>query len=139
MAASAKGQSQVQKLEGMWSDTSKTAIGQLCFFWCTDVGIERMKKLLDDPANDARPYSELLAETQKYQLDTYIKPKLINEAARQFPLNPLEDPSYVRCEPYGFAQQIVAAHQLEIRQRGNSRMEMHYGEWDAHRMIDMDG
>jgi hypothetical protein len=40
----------------MWSDTPNTAVGLFCFGWCTDVGIDRLNKLLDDPANDSRPY-----------------------------------------------------------------------------------
>src|SRR3954470_5733810 len=58
LSASAIAQSPAAKLEGMWSDPPKTAIGQLCFFWCTDRGIAYINKLLDDPANDARPYAE---------------------------------------------------------------------------------
>jgi hypothetical protein len=36
-------------------------------------------------------------------------------------------------------KQIFAPHQLEIRQRDKSRIEMRYGEWDARRTIYLDG
>ena len=132
-------EAQSRKLEGMWSDTLDTAVGLFCFGFCTDAGIDRLNKLLDDPANDARAFDDISAEASNYQRETYIKPKLINDAAKRFPLNPMEDPSYVRCEPWGFARQIFAPHQLEIRQRDNSRIEMRYGEWDARRTVYLDG
>ena len=47
------------KLEGMWSDPPPTAVGTLCFFACTDAAIDRLNALLDDPANDARPFPQL--------------------------------------------------------------------------------
>jgi hypothetical protein len=132
-------EAQSSKLEGMWSDTPSTALGLFCFGWCTDVGIDRLNKLLDDPANDARPYEELSAEAATYQRENYIKPKLIGEAKSNYPLDPLKDPSYVRCIPWGVGRQIFAPHQLEIRQRDKSRIEMRYGEWDARRTIYLDG
>ncbi len=37
------------------------------------------------------------------------------------------------------ARQIFSRHQLEIRQRGNDRIELRYGEWDAKRTVYLDG
>ena len=59
-AVPAEGQSSRSKLEGMWSDPPATAVGTFCFFYCTDAGIERLNKLLDDPKNDARPAMQLI-------------------------------------------------------------------------------
>ena len=95
--------------------------------------------MLDDPANDARPFSELQPEAEKYQRETYIVPRLTAAALKTYPLDPADDPAFLRCEPYGLARQMVARHQLEIRQRGNDRIELRYGEWDARRTIYMDG
>ncbi len=50
-----------------------------------------------------------------------------------------EDPGFLRCEPWGLARQLFAPHQIEIRQRGNDRIELRYGEWDARRTIYLDG
>jgi hypothetical protein len=41
----------------MWSDPAPTALDQFCFFACTDAGLGRLNALLDDPSNDAQPYS----------------------------------------------------------------------------------
>ena len=109
-------------LEGMWSDPPNTAVGAFCSGWCTDAGIDYLNKLLDDPANDARPFVALQAEATKHQTDTYIVPRLTAAALKTYPLDPADDPAFLRCEPYGVAQQITSRHQLEIRQRGNDRI-----------------
>ena len=54
--ASSEAQSSRPNLEGMWSDPPATAVGAFCSFACTDAGIDRLNALLDDPANDARPF-----------------------------------------------------------------------------------
>src|SRR5512147_1512673 len=80
------------KLEGMWSDPPATAVGTLCFFACTDVAIERLNALLDDPANDARPFPQLAAEARKHEQDNYFRPRLTEAALKSYPLDPADDP-----------------------------------------------
>jgi hypothetical protein len=127
------------KLKGMWSDPPATAEGTFCFFACTDLGMNRLNKLLDDPANDARPSSDLIGEAKKAEGD-YIKSLLTPEGLKHYPLDPLkEDPGYTRCEPWGLARQMFAPHQLEIRARGKDRIELRYGEWTARRTVYIDG
>ena len=62
-----EGQSSHPNLEGMWSDPPSTIVGVFCAAWCTDAGIDHLNALLDDPANDARPFEQLQAEADKYQ------------------------------------------------------------------------
>lgn len=126
-------------VEGMWSDPPPTAVGMLCFFTCTDTGIERLNALLDDPANDARPFPELRAEAEKYSRDTYFRPRLTDAALKNYPLDPADDPGLLRCEPWGLARQMFAPHQIEIRRLGEDRIDLRYGEWDARRTVHMDG
>jgi len=123
----------------MWSDPPRTAVGDFCFGYCTDAGIDYLNKLLDNPANDARPFGDLRAEADKFQRDTYIRSHLTAEALKLFPLDPADDPSFLKCEPYGFARQIFSRHQLEMRAQGNDRIEMRYGEWDVRRTVYMNG
>jgi|RhiMetdeSRZDD1v2_1073273.scaffolds.fasta_scaffold14594_9 hypothetical protein len=132
-------QQQPAGFEGMWSDPPHSAVGEFCFAWCTDAGIDYLNKLLDDPANDARPFGELLAQATKYQADAYIKPLLTADALKAYPLDPADDPAFLRCQPIGGARQIFVRHQLDIRRRGKDRLEFHYGEWDATRTIYVDG
>jgi hypothetical protein len=126
-------------LDGMWSDPPPTAVGTLCFFSCTDAAIDRLNALLDDPANDARPFPELSAEAQKHQQDTYFRPRLTEAALKTYPLDPADDPGFLRCEPWGLAKQMFAPHQLEIRRKGDDQIELRYGEWEAVRTVYLDG
>jgi len=134
----ARSQSGFAKLEGMWSDPPSTVVGSFCFFSCTDTGIEQLNKLLDDPANDSRPANELIGRAKVFE-GAYIKGLFTQEALKHYPLDPLKDLGYTRCEPWGLARQMFAPHQLEIRQRGKDRVELLYGEWTARRTVYMDG
>jgi len=112
-------------------------LGTFCADACTDAGIDRLNALLDNPANDARPFDELQAEAKTRERE-YIRSRLTDSALKTYPLDPADDPGFLRCEPWGLARQMFARHQLEIRQRGNDRLELRYGEWDARRTIYMD-
>ena len=127
------------KLAGMWSDPPLTTLGMLCRFQCTDAGIERLNALLDDPANDTRPYAELRAEAERHATDNYFRPRFTEAALKTYPLDPADDPGFLRCEPWGLAKQMFAPHQLEIRQPGADRIELRYGEWEAVRTVYLDG
>ena len=135
---SGESQSPRPKLEGMWSDPPSTAVGAFCTFACTDAGLDRLNALLDNPANDARPFEDLQAEAKKYERE-YLRDHLTASALKTYPLDPADDPGFLRCEPWGLARQMFAPHQLEIRQRGADRLEFRYGEWDARRTIFLDG
>jgi len=65
LAPSAHAQKLAGELAGMWSDPPHTATGEFCFAWCTDAGMEDLNRLLDNPANDARPFAQLSAEASK--------------------------------------------------------------------------
>src|SRR5881409_3073674 len=138
ISLSGESQSPRPKLEGMWSDPPSTAVGAFCTFACTDAGLDRLNALLDNPANDARPFEDLQAEAKKYERE-YLRDHLTASALKTYPLDPAEDPGFLRCEPWGLARQMLAPHQIEIRQRGADRIELRYGEWDARRTIYIDG
>jgi hypothetical protein len=133
-----RAQSTERSLEGMWSDPPVNPEDFLCFGFCTDMGIAHIDALLDDPANDDRPYSELMQETRDYEVMEYIKPRLTPEALKTFPLDPLDNPGYTKCEPFGLAQQMFVPHQFLIHHYPD-RIEMRYGEWEARRTVYMDG
>jgi len=135
---SADAQSSRRSLEGMWSDPPYTAVGSFCAFACTDAGIDRLNGLLDDPANDARPFEQLQADTKAYERE-YLRARLTDAALKTYPLDPADDPGFLRCEPWGLARQMFAPHQIEIWQRGNDRIELRYGEWDARRTVYLNG
>ena len=132
--AAARAQTPARWLEGMWSNPPATIVGLFCAFSCTQAGIDALNALIDDPANDAVPYPQLGLKAQQRQ-DDYVRSVLTPAAAKTFPLDPADDPSFLRCEPYGLARQMFAPHQLEIRSVDRERLDFHYGEWDAHRTI----
>jgi hypothetical protein len=125
-------------LSGMWSDPPANAVDLFCRSYCTDVGVERLNALLDDPANDALPFPRLRDQALRYQADRYFRPRLTEAALATFPLDPADDPGFLRCEPWGVARQMFAPHQLEIHQYAD-RVELRYGEWDARRVVYLDG
>ena len=131
-------QSPLQTLEGMWSNPPTTIIGSACAFYCTGVLIDRLNALLDDPANDTKPLGQLRAEVAARER-TLIESRLTAAAREAYPLDPADDPGLLRCEPWGLARQMFAPHQLEIRGRGRDQIELHYGEWDARRIVHLDG
>ena len=139
LGPSARAQGTRSKLDGMWSDPPQTAVGTFCFAWCTDAGIDYLNKLLDNPANDVRPFEQLMSEADRYQRQNYIRSRLTDAAAKAYPQDPADDPAFLQCKPYGLGHQMLARHQLEIRQRGNDRIELRYGEWDARRTAYLDG
>jgi len=134
----ARGQSPASRLEGMWSDPPTTPEGLFCFFACTDAGIARLNALLDDPANDARPFQQLQAEAKRYERE-YLRDQLTPAARKRYPFDPADDPGFLRCEPWGMVRQIFAPHQLEIRQPAPDRLTLRYGEWDGLRTVHLDG
>ena len=123
-------------LEGMWSDPPVTTVGTLCASICSDFGIGRLNALLDDPANDARPFQELQGAVRRSE-EEYIRARLTAAALEKYPVSPVDDPGFSRCEPWGVARQMFARHQLEIRQRSSDIIEFRYGEWDQRRTIHM--
>src|ERR1041385_4914719 len=129
-------QKTTSKLEGMWSDPPSTTLGTFCFFMCSEAGIARSSDLLDDPKNDARPFRELQAEAKQAERE-YVHARFTSVALETYPIDPVKDPGFARCEPWGVARQMFAPHQFEIRQRGTDVLEFHYGEWDSHRTIYM--
>ncbi|MGH6692737.1 MAG: hypothetical protein ACREF4_18870 [Gammaproteobacteria bacterium] len=132
-----RAQAPAARVEGMWSDPPVTPDGLFCFFACTDPGLARLNALLDDPANDTRPFQELQGEAKRFERE-HLRDLLAPAARTQYPLDPADDPGFLRCEPWGMVRQIFAPHQLEIRRRG-ATLELRYGEWDGLRTVYFDG
>jgi hypothetical protein len=122
----------------MWSDPPATIEDSFCYFWCTDLGLEHLGALLDNPDNDDRPTMELYTEAGAHQHDQYIRPRLSAAGLENLDLDPADDPGFLYCEPWAFAREIFAPHQLEITQF-DDRVEMRYGEWEIRRTVYMDG
>jgi hypothetical protein len=138
LAVPATAQQRAPDLSGMWSDPPATLEDTFCMFFCTQPGLDKLEELLADEANDDRSVPDLFTEAAKFQLDTYLKPRLTAEAIATLGLDPADDPGFLECEPWAFAREILAPHQLEIEQRAD-RVEMLYGEWTVRRTVHLDG
>ncbi len=126
------------ELEGMWSGVRGTVEDMFCDWgWCTDAGLDRLAELLDDPANESRFTIQLFSEAALYQIEHYLIPRLTPAARATLRMDAADDPGFLRCEPWGFARQIFAPHQLKITQL-DDRVELHYGTWDARRTVWLD-
>lgn len=126
-------------LSGMWSDPPATLEDTFCLFFCTDAGLERLRELLADEANDERPIvPDLFGEAGAFQLEEYIKPRLTADALATLGLDPADDPGFLECEPWAFAREVFAPHQLRIEQLAD-RVELLYGEWTIRRTVYLDG
>ena len=68
MLATAEAQSSPSDLEGCGATLRSPR--QILFFFCTDAGLEHLNALLDDPANDARPYDELARQARAHSVST---------------------------------------------------------------------
>jgi len=125
-------------LTGMWSDPPAKIADTFCMFWCTDAGLARLDALLDDPASDEKPIGALYVLAATAQRDEYLRPRFTDAALQYTGLDPADDPGFLECEPWGFAREIFAPHQLKIEQM-TDRVEMQYGEWTIRRTIYLDG
>jgi hypothetical protein len=122
----------------MWSDPPTKIADVFCFFWCADAGLARLEQLLDDPANDEKPMGALYAQAAEAQREEYVLPRLTDAGRESTGLDPADDPGFLECEPWGFAREIFAPHQLKVEQL-DDRVEMLYGEWTIRRTIYLDG
>lgn len=95
--------------------------------------------MLADEANDERPIvPDLFGEAGAFQLDEYIKPRLTADALATLGLDPADDPGFLECEPWAFAREILAPHQLQVEQF-EDRVELLYGGWTIRRTVYLDG
>jgi hypothetical protein len=128
----------IRWIEGIWSDPPVTLVGALCAGHCSDVSLDALNALLDDPKNDSQPVQQLLQKAAARQ-DAYVRAHLTTQLLKNYPPDPADDPSFLNCEPYAGARQIFSRHQLQVTAIGRERLELRYGEWDVRRTIYMDG
>ncbi len=85
-----------------------------------------------------RSSPDLYGEAATFQLEGDLKPRLTAESVATLGLDPADDPGFLECEPWAFAREIFAPHQLRIEQLAD-RVELKYGEWTVRRTIYLDG
>jgi hypothetical protein len=109
----------------------------ICFPGCSRDMHDHLVALLEDPANDERPFGELVGESRalaEQRLDSILTPlgRQVRDANA-----PDNDPK-LHCQPYGFVREATNALPLVIRRDGSDLL-VHYEEWSLLRTIYMDG
>jgi hypothetical protein len=131
-------------LEGTWSGIFTTRHHEfwriedwLCFNGCTTEGVAHFKALLADPKNDKVPVEALLGATWGFMRES-MKPNLVGKGIEIFEtIDDSTDPT-LKCEPYGFAREVVNALPIKIRRDGEN-LVIDYEEWTQTRTIYLDG
>ena len=144
LAASAQTNDPAAPFLGTWSGVFTTQDNEFwriedyaCFPGCSPAMRDHLIALLDDPANDEKPFDALLGESVGFaagQLAAILTPlgRQIQQA------NTFENDPKLRCEPYGFVREVTSALPMIIRRDGEHLL-IHYEEWSLLRTIYMDG
>ena len=144
LAASAQSTDPLAPFLGTWSGYFTTqqnpfwrAEDLVCFPGCPKDMYEHLGELLRDPANDKRPYGEIVGEASalaEKELDAMLTPlgRLVRAA------NAPENDPKLHCQPYGLVREATNPLPFTIRRDGNDLL-IHYEEWSLLRTIYMDG
>jgi hypothetical protein len=129
---------------GMWSGVFTTQDNEFwrvedftCFPGCTPTSYQYLVGLLDDPANDERPLSELTADTTQFMRKELADKATPEGLALQNAGTEANDPT-ILCQPYALVREAVNPLPLRIRADGEN-LVIDYEEWNQTRAIYMDG
>ncbi len=132
------------RFEGTWSTTAtlRDDPGWLtedyfCFFGCTAVEYEHFGNLLDDPANDDRPLSELSEEAGE-QGRLAFRSLLTPEAERLIQPRTLADQLEDICTPYGYFGISISVMPLRIAEE-EDRLIFDYETHNSRRIVYLRG
>lgn len=125
-------------LSGTWSDPPPKAEDAFCNVGCPVAVRNYLTSLLEDPANDARPFRELRGQAMRFQFEELVPRHLTPAALQNYPFNTANDTSLTECVPWGFARQVLAPHALQFTQYAD-RVTLYYSEWTAERTVWLDG
>lgn len=109
----------------------------MCFPGCAVDMRDRLRALLDDPANDDRPVFELAGEASGFAAER-LASILTPEGRRIQAENGPENDPKLHCQPYGFVRQVMNPLPMIIRRDGEHLL-IQYEEWSLLRTIYMDG
>ena len=108
-----------------------------CFPGCAPVVRETLAGLLADPANDERPFSELMGQAIGVSVQQFMT--ILTPLGRQIQAeNTGENDPKLYCQPYGLVRQAMNPLPIEISRDGEHLL-IRYEEWSLLRPIYMDG
>ena len=109
----------------------------VCFVGCPAVARDTLKGLLDDPANDERPFGDLMGQAIGVQNAEFAP--LLTPLGRQIQAeNTGENDPKLLCQPYGFVRQVTNPLPMAISRNGE-HLWVEYEEWSLLRPIYLDG
>jgi len=130
---------------GVWSGaftTQKSEFWELedltaCFPGCSPTARTYYASLIEDPANDDKPVTELWGMATAFMREELAKKSTPEGLAIQTANTPETDPNF-RCVPYGLVRAAVNPLPIEIQEDGE-HLKIVYEEWNQSRTISMDG
>jgi hypothetical protein len=142
--AAAQGSDAHDPFLGTWSGVFTTQDDEhwgleefACFVGCPPVTRDTLKALLADPANDERPFSDLMGEAIGASVGQFAA--ILTPLGRQIQAeNTSENDPKLLCQPYGFVRQATNPLPLAISRNGE-HLWVEYEEWSLLRPIFMDG
>jgi len=130
-------------VEGVWSTTMTIPDDEAwrvedhgCFLGCVSSAYERLRELLQDPANDELPYPALMEQAWEYgatQTSAQMTPagrSLRDELGTG-------DEDIIACEPMGISRQVLSPLPMKI-ERLDDRVVLSYEEWGVIRTAYLD-
>lgn len=144
LSAAAIAQTDSSAFEGVWSGwltTQENAAWQvadyICFIGCPGLAYAHLTALLDDPANDARPLDELVAETRAFSID-HLRAHSTPAGIALMNNDSEENAAKAACQPYDFARATTNPLPVQITRKGDT-LTFYYEQWERERTIYLDG
>lgn len=137
-------QADTAPFEGVWSGWLTTqehpawvAEDYSCFVGCPKASYEHLASLLDNPANDARPFNELVGETRAFITD-YLRARSTPAGLALMDGNSEANDTNLDCHPYDFVRAATNPLPFAIIRNGDS-LTINYEEWNRTRTVYLDG
>lgn len=137
-------QSDTAVFEGVWSGWLTTqehpawvAEDYTCFVGCPKVSYEHLTTLLDNPANDARPFNELVGETRAFIVE-YLRARSTPAGLAMMEGNSEANDTNLECHPYDFVRSATNPLPFQLTRNG-ATLTISYEEWNRVRTVYLDG
>jgi len=108
-----------------------------CFLGCPKVSYDFLASLLDDPANDERPFEELVGETRAY-IEDYLRQRSTPAGLALMAGNSEANDTNIACHSYDYVRAATNPLPLQITRDGDI-LTIRYEEWNLVRTVYLDG
>ena len=144
LCVTASARAQTPNLEGIWSgtlthpyDPGWTIEDIYCFVGCPVPTYEYMRRLLEDPRNDDRPYAELRPYADRFTVEN-LHALMTPEGQELLAAFDIADEPGLRCEHFGFFRETLSPLPVRITQY-EDRVTFQYENYGIFRTVYTDG